>query len=301
MSKGQLCVFDVTLKASAANASVDKIKSFLRKWCKKWTFQKESGEKTGYVHYQMRLSLKSKRYMSTLLKACNLYWGKGFGDLSPTSKENADLMNIMGEAFYCMKEDTRIEGPWTDRDDTGPPKFIPHRFRQPKLKDWQQRLQQMMTMQKAQRDSRHIILVHNPTGGVGKSWFMGNMMCNHGWKRVPSSCKNPQEMIQWLASDDSIPEGWDGYLMCDVPRAVSPKHWWTLAQGLEEIKQGHFYDQRYKMKDKWIEAPAMCVFCNTKPPPEVMSKDVFIIFDDFTDEPDLHRGCKGVPFFDAAK
>lgn len=269
MSK--LCVFDVTLKADAANASVDKIKSFLRKWCKKWTFQRETGA-SGYDHYQMRLSMKIRKAMKTAVKMCMAQWGPGFGKITPTSGETAEMMELMGEAFYCQKEDTRTEGPWTDRDDTG---YVQMRFRNGVLKQWQQELQQKMNLQLAMGDDRHIILVYNPSGNIGKSWFRGYMKQRHGWLTVPSSCQNPQEMIQYLASNPKVQDGWKGYIMCDVPRAVSPKHWFTLAQGLETIKQGEWYDGRYSMKEKIVEPPAMCVFVNSKPPPEVMSADVF--------------------------
>lgn len=271
----QCAVYDATIKATAANVSVDAVKGWLRKLCKKWTFQRELGA-DGYDHYQLRLSLRKKLRENSMVKLYRLQWGDGVGRIRVTHKENADLMELTGDAFYCQKEDTRTDGPWTDRDDTG---YVQMRFRKGVLKPWQQQLQQMMNMHLAQGNDRNIILVYNQSGNVGKSWFRGYMKQKHGWLTVPSTCQNPQEMIQYLASNPKIKDGWKGCIMCDVPRAVSPKHWFTLAQGLEAIKQGEWYDQRYSMKEIIVEPPAMCVFVNSKPPPEVMSQDVFQIIE----------------------
>lgn len=263
------------LKADAANASVDKIKSFLRNVAKKWVFQKEKGEETGFVHYQIRLSVKMKGGIlpGKMLKLLNHEYKPGFGKMSVTSEDEAKMMLTMGVAFYCMKAETRIEGPWMDTDETQT--YVQKRFREPKFNGWQLELKKKMDAQYRCNNDRNIILVVNKSGGVGKSWFRGCMKQKYGWLTVPPTCQNPQEMVQYLCSNPKIKDGWKGYIMCDVPRAVSPKHWYTLAQGLEVIKQGELYDGRYSMTEKIIEPPAMCVFVNSEPPEGVMSSDVF--------------------------
>ena len=40
---------------------------FLKGWAKKWTFQKEAGGTTGYLHYQVRLSLIVKRRIQEII------------------------------------------------------------------------------------------------------------------------------------------------------------------------------------------------------------------------------------------
>ena len=40
--------------------SCEEYKNLLKKWAKKWVFQKEKGD-SGYIHYQGRISLIKKR------------------------------------------------------------------------------------------------------------------------------------------------------------------------------------------------------------------------------------------------
>lgn len=274
MPGGQLCVFDVTLKADASNVTVDAIKLWLKKVAKKWTFQRELAE-DGYDHYQIRLSLKKKTTENVAVKLYRTQWGDGVGRISVTSQNEADMAMISGDMFYVQKEETRTDGPWTDRDAV--PTYVQKRFQKVNLRPWQQELIQECKMQLAQRNDRNIIMVMDATGNNGKSFLRGYAKQRLNWVTVPSTCMTTQEMIQYLCSNDKIKEGWHGVILMDVPRATSQKHWYTLARGLETIKQGELYDGRYKMQEKIIEPPVMVVFVNALPPPEVMSSDVFQI------------------------
>lgn len=272
MPGGQLCVFDVTLKADASNVTVDGIKQWLKKIAKRWVFQKECS--TGdYTHFQIRLSLKKKCTEGTMIKLYRAQWGDGTGKVSITSQSEADMAIISGDMFYVQKEESRVDGPWSDRDAV--PTYVQERFKKVNLRQWQQDLIQKCKMQLAQKNDRNIILVMDATGNNGKSFLRGYAKQRLGWVTVPSTCMTTQEMIQYLCSNDKIPEGWHGVILMDVPRATSQKHWYTLARGLETIKQGELYDGRYKMQEKIIEPPVMVVFVNKEPPAEVMSSDVF--------------------------
>ena len=112
MTHTPCAVWDWTLSAKegtdderSANVVVDVIKQLF----KKWAFQKERGE-SGYLHYQGRGSLWKKKRGSELRKLLNAL---NVGDMhsTPTVTES-----ISGDAFYVMKVDTRVEGPWTDKD-----------------------------------------------------------------------------------------------------------------------------------------------------------------------------------------
>ena len=41
---------------------------------------------------------------------------KGWGHLFVTSAVCAAEMILLGQAFYAMKDKTRVEGPWSDKD-----------------------------------------------------------------------------------------------------------------------------------------------------------------------------------------
>jgi len=61
----QVTMFDLTVPATDF-ASAEMV-SFLKGWAKKWTFQKEEGGTTGYLHYQVRLSLIVKRRIQEII------------------------------------------------------------------------------------------------------------------------------------------------------------------------------------------------------------------------------------------
>lgn len=112
-SAKECAVYDATLPAD--NISVDDLHSLLRPLCKKWSFQLERGAKKtekhpeGYLHYQLRLSLVKKK---TLKSALAFLLAGGFKGHLTTSSTNS----LTGDAFYVLKADTRVDGPWTDKD-----------------------------------------------------------------------------------------------------------------------------------------------------------------------------------------
>ena len=112
MTDTQLNMYDITL--SCEKIELKQVKDFLKEYCKKWCFQQEKGEKTGYLHWQIRGSLKNKVRMNVMMR----YIKDAFGyenvspdGLSRTSNENKD------NDFYCLKEATRVDGPWKDTDE----------------------------------------------------------------------------------------------------------------------------------------------------------------------------------------
>lgn len=236
---------------------------------KKWCFQKEKGHDTGYVHWQMNGSTWKrvrKSQLFTLIKATG--WKVALDAISPMSSKGKD-------SLYCMKLDTRVEGPWSDKDPK--PRYVQRRFRDANPKAWQSALLWRLDQMKADQNDRNIVLV-NDEGGEGKSWFKGwAHSTRNDVMLIPASMERAEDMIQGVC--DLATEGWDGIIAIDVPRATSAKHWYTMAAGLETIKQGFLYDKRYKMRQLIIEPPQIVCFMNTMPPEGVMSRDVFIPFD----------------------
>ena len=106
----QLVGYDLVLPCKTF--SKNDVVKMLQEWAKKYVFQKEKGS-TGYLHWQIRLHLVKKRRKAELLK---LGFGKG-GDLSITSAS----VHANNNFNYVMKKDTRVEGPWTEKDYVEPP------------------------------------------------------------------------------------------------------------------------------------------------------------------------------------
>lgn len=259
------------------NQDRSKIIEDLKQIAKAWCFQKEKGGETGYVHWQMRLSLHTKRRGGELIKMLETL---GWTDLHATPTSNTGR-----DSLYCMKADTRVEGPWSDKDKK--PKYIQKRFQNPQLKPWQAKLEKLLVDMKNKRDVRHIVMVQDG-GNEGKSWFKGYMMMHRDDVVVlPSTLERANEMIEFLCSLKEIEDGWNGIILMDVPRSTSKKHWYTLAAGLDVIKQGFLHDSRYHAKEKLIEPPQICCFMTDAPPEGCMTSDVFIFFDKTCDSPRL--------------
>ena len=125
MPGGQLAVWDLTLDQRVA--TVESVKSKFKQLAKKWTFQLEQGA-SGYNHYQCRISLFHKKTRSGVLSLLDALQLKGQKletqelqcTLTETSDEVHKQMKENSVAFYCMKIDSRIEGPWTDSDPEPP-------------------------------------------------------------------------------------------------------------------------------------------------------------------------------------
>ena len=97
--------------------------------CSKWVFQEELGKGTtlnpqGYEHFQGRVSLMKKKRAKDAITAWNEalpQTGGGTGlHLTPTTNE----MYLKKDFNYAMKDETRVDGPWTDEDAKIEPKFM---------------------------------------------------------------------------------------------------------------------------------------------------------------------------------
>lgn len=198
----QIYVFDVTMRYEAASKKV--LMEYLKATCKAWMFQGEKGA-SNYHHWQLRFSLRTKVRIGTLITAWNAMFGSGFGNISPTSAGSAQLMLGSGMAFYCMKADTRTEGPYSDKDPT--PKFVQPRFRNATLRGWQERLWAKIQAHKAEENDRNIILVVDPVGCIGKSWFKGWAKQTQGCISLPCSLQSAKEANQYLCSLPGIEPG----------------------------------------------------------------------------------------------
>ena len=82
--------------------------------CSKFVFQVEKAPTTGRLHLQGRIRVRSKCRLNVLRTQ--------FDDILPAARWSPTVTaNAASNIFsYCMKEDTRVEGPWDDRN---PPSF----------------------------------------------------------------------------------------------------------------------------------------------------------------------------------
>lgn len=240
-----IAVYDFT----AHGMEPENAKKMLKKWCKKWTFQQEQGEKTGAIHLQGRFSLIKKKRATEVRKLF-----PGF-HLSPTNKLAAK------EDDYVSKEETRIAGPWRHDD---PEVFIPDLvLKYHTYLPWQQKVLDIVKL----REERIINVIIDKRGNRGKSLFSLNIMTYNLGLRIPFT--NDYREMNGLVC--SFPR--NEFYIIDTPRAIDKSKLNEFYAAIEELKSGFAYDARYKGRILLLNNPTIWVFTNTEPPNHVFSSD----------------------------
>ncbi len=228
---------------------------FLKAIAKKWAFQKEEGD-TGYKHYQGRLSLIKKRRKHEALK---LFKDNPPNYFEPTT--NPEF--IKGEAFYQLKEDTRIEGPWCDTDEVKYETKQLKIFQQYEMYDYQKKLYEKAT----QFDLRVIDLLYDPIGNIGKSLFSEFLEYEGIAEEIPPY-RLMDDIFSWVATRPI-----KSCYIIDMPRGMKKDKLGDFYSGIEVIKNGVAYDKRYSATKIRFDRPRIFVFTNGLPEFKLMSKD----------------------------
>lgn len=241
---------------SCEEKDLNQIKSWCRKWSKKWVFQKEQGD-TGYVHWQGRISLCKKREKHALKKIldfCPMY-------LEPS------VSSSHGDIFYVTKEDTRIEGPWTDKDEEFfmPDQYAPY---DGKLLPWQQYIWDLLDV----FEPRKVHLIYDPTGCNGKT-VLASLAEIHGRGIDLPPINDFKEIMQVMMDECKDKTRRPGSVFIDMPRSMDQSRLFGIFSGIEQIKKGKLYDTRYSYRKWWIHAPQIFVFTNDPPHLDYLSKD----------------------------
>lgn len=241
-----MCVWDFT--ASKDSNDISSIKSKLKEHCKQWSFQEERGET--YEHFQGRFSLKIKKRQAEVIKLLKTNW-----HISLTSNENRD------NDFYVCKEDTRVAGPWKDTDDDF---YIPRQVREIKeLFDWQKQV----VADAEVWNTRTINVILDYSGNIGKSILKTYIGC-HGIGRSLPPTNNYKDLMRAVMDTKK-----KKLYIVDMPRAMDKRYVAELYCGIETLKDGYAYDDRYNFKEEYFDCPNIWVFTNEKPDTSLLSRD----------------------------
>lgn len=250
----QCYVYEFTLPKR--ELAVGDVHALLRSHCKAYTFQLERGDTTGYEHYQGRFSLFKKKRTTECAK---LFTDTGI-HVSPTSNNARE-----GEAFYCMKADTRVEGPWTEKDYKQPKPSLKciELMKENGLYPWQTRLCEVIQGY----DARKIHVVIDLEGNRGKTYCMKWM-----WHQLDAQIIPPMNSSEDLVGFAmSFPN--KALYVVDMPRAMKKNRLGSFYAGVETIKNGILYDKRYHGKFHVMDEPNIVVFTNTPPKKKYLSPD----------------------------
>jgi len=61
----------------------------------------------------------------------------------------------------------------------------------------------------------------------------------------------------------------------DMPRAINKEKLYQFFSGIETLKSGYCYDDRYKFNRRLFDRPRICIFTNVMPDLTLLSKDMW--------------------------
>lgn len=247
------------------DVTVEEVRTFLKRHAKNWVFQKEQGVETGYLHYQGACALNVKVRNFKQWHAECPWLKKGHFSKMAGGKEAFD---------YALKDDTRVEGPWTDKDRV---KWVHPSVVGAVLRPWQAELVRVTSM----FSGREIYVVQGP-GNDGKSW-MARWYLRHtlGWCYWPLveglSGKELQQAAYQVISK-YLTENYEEYgpkgMVFDIPRAnQAVADWNGIVGALEVLVDGTAQDLRYKTRMVEFKPAPVVLMTNSELPEGLLSTD----------------------------
>lgn len=241
---GNQCrIWMITLKDDE-DMTPSQLSQELKVFCDKFVFQKEKGNTTGYLHWQICIRLKVKERFSTVK------------NYFPHGAHIEQARNGFKSFNYCSKEDTRIEGPYDENSS-----FVPII---PLTQDWQINLKNELLENPP--DYRKIIFIVDYVGGKGKSSFAKHMYM----------IKKAQYFNNAKSADISfcLDEKGPNILIFDLCRS-SQDH--INYEVIENVKNGLLFSGKYESKVKCFNTPHIVVMMNESPNKDKLSKDRYDI------------------------
>jgi len=272
-----VCMYDLTITANAEEDGVpvpeetvrQGITQFFVENCKKWCFQLEKGE-SGYLHYQCRVSLITKKRVNAAIAFFQRGAYMGSAHVSATSTKVAGARDLI----YVTKADTRVKGPWDDMSHRQLAQ-IPDRFKaEPEWKSWQKTVLDAIS-QKA--DDRKVNVIINESGNIGKSFLCMWLGCRKRAQLITPmrdskdvsrmvTCRLDPEKTGYVTNDIRC-------FFIDAPRADSDQKQESTFSAIESVKNGYVFDDRYSWRELYFNPPHVWVFTNHMPKSSLLSKD----------------------------
>lgn len=259
-------------EAACPRAEVEDLKQFLDEHCDQWVFQLESGLKTAYCHYQIKLRLKKRQRLTQFAAVCK---DAGF------SKGKLSVESAGGNTFsYETKEESRVEGYGPYRDNQSK---INHELEQSDpdvqfLDEHRAPWQQFIYLQiKHLHDHRHVNFVYDTQGSIGKSTFLKWLAYNKTVLIVPPF-RQTKDILQYVCSSvkqHSAPKA----VFIDMPRAMPKDKLAEFYAAVETIKSGFAYDGRYTAQQVLFKCPLVWVFGNVAPDLGLLSADRWFLWE----------------------
>jgi len=253
-------------RCSKEGLTEDIILESIKRIAKHFVFQEEKGGTTGYLHYQGRMSLIKKARKAELMKlwkTLDLAWPLP-NYLEPT----VDAVHKSSDFSYVTKEDTRVAGPWSDKDKSV---YIPRQYRH--LMENLYPYQRVIFDSAQTFDTRSINFIYCPRGNIGKSTVAS--LCELYGTGIDLPPANDMEKLIQSACNLCMAKNIrnPSPFFVDLPRAMDKSKLYGIYSAIEQIKKGKLYDMRYSYTEWWIDSPQIWVFSNREPDLGMLSLD----------------------------
>ncbi|AXH75039.1 MAG: replication associated protein [Circoviridae sp.] len=237
----------------------------LNQWFKKWVLQKEKGHESGYLHWQGRGSLIKAKRLSELIAQSKDYFEGVRWSITTTGVHEGQSFN------YVMKADSRVEGPWTDKDYEEPPPMTRQlkEFKERGIEfEWHKQVLKICELE----ENRKITVIMDEVGNSCKSLF-GEYLEYEGkaWEVPPF--RQMEDISQCVMSVKPK----KCYLI-DMPRGMKKDKLGEFYSGIECLKNGVCWEKRYQFKKRRMDRPQVIVFSNMTPSLDLLSSDRWDIF-----------------------
>lgn len=220
--------------------------------CKKFTYQLERGEKDGYLHWSIELSLRNKEYFKTFK---NLL-GFNKAHIEPT-KDYFSAKN------YNSKTETRVRGPWNESS-----VFLVDELEGKKYYEWQQDIVDLYS----KKPSRAVYWYWNEVGNNGKTSFARHMCIKYDGILYVTGKSNDIKyaLTEYLGSGRELK-----MIFFDYPKS---SHGYISYSAIEEVVNGIFFNGKYQSGMMIFNRPHVVCFSNMEPNYNEMSDDRWRVF-----------------------
>lgn len=270
-------VFHIALRWSVSH-NPDNLET-LRTWCRanadKWVFQAED---TGAnPHYQGYIHVAKKVRPKSLAKEAN-------DTLIGVELQAASTAGVASLKKYCMKRDTRVDGPWADKriymgGDLWEPAQQPN---------WQK---QHFAHYLTDPDDRKLMWIYDPVGNNGKSKYLKWLSFRHS--SLMLGYGHAADLLNLVSK-------FPGRRHYGFNQTRSKPHNLQevdMYSAMESIKDGHFINLKYETNEVLMDPPHVTCFSNHLPQVNHVSLDRWLIFK-ITDNNLVLINSKGEPIQD---
>lgn len=233
----------------------------LMKWCRrtgdKFIFQAE--DTTNNPHYQGYIHTVQKTRSKQLASHANDEL-KGI-EVRPASTNGQDALRS-----YCMKDETRVAGPWADkRIYMGADLWSEEKF-----PDWQKTLLKILRKEPGDRKMQWI---YDPVGNNGKTKFC-KWLC-YKMDAVGLSYGHSTDVLNLVSKFQGK------YIYCWNLTRAKPANLseLDLYSAMESVKDGFFINLKYETAQVLMDCPHVVVFANHIPRFEHISKDRWDLYE----------------------